>query len=92
MSDYSNELVDRISIFLQNYMQTNNISSLTADEGAELLAKNSILRNDIGPKPGFNFRQVLRDGRDEKIKLVVGAYQLRPNTRWTIKRVNLYGS
>jgi hypothetical protein len=87
MSDYSNELVDLISDFLQNYMKVNNTSSLTADECADILAENRILRNDIGPKPGFNFRQVLRDGREGKIKLVKGAYQSRPHTRWIIKRL-----
>ena len=92
MSDYTNEQVEQISVFLQKFMKTNNISSLSADESAELLAKFSILRNDVGPKPGFNFRQLLRDGRDGKINIVEGAYQSRPKTRWTIKRVNLYGS
>jgi len=87
MCNYSNELVDRISIFLQNYMKTNNISALSADECADILAKNSILRDDIGPKPGFNFRQVLRDGREGKIKLVQGVNQVRPHTRWLIKKI-----
>jgi len=47
----------------------------------------------IGPKPGFNFRQMLRDGRDKSIILVDGAYQERPNTRWKIsrKKIDKYG-
>ena len=84
---FTNEIVEQVSDFLQNYMIRNKIASLTADECASLLAINNILRNDIGPKPGFNFRQLLRDGRDGKINLVKGAYQARPHTRWLIKRV-----
>ena len=29
----------------------------------------------IAPKSGFNFRQMLRDGRDDLINLVDGAFQ-----------------
>ena len=89
MLTYPDELVDNISAFLQFYMDRNNIFSLSADACAELLAKNSILPNNIGPKPGFNFRQLLRDGRDGKCKFVEGAWQLRPKTKWIIKKSNL---
>jgi hypothetical protein len=92
MLDYPEELIDKISTFLQSYMERNNFASLSANECAEILANNSILPNNIGPKPGFNFRQVLRDGREGKNKLVEGAFQSRPKTRWIIKRINLYGS
>lgn len=85
-SEFSNSLVLKVSEFLQNYMKINKISHLTADECANLLAKNNILPNDVPPKPGFNFRQMLRDGRDGLIDLVDGAYQKRPNTRWFIYR------
>ena len=57
---------------------------LTANQSAELLAINNILTNKIGPKPGFNFRQILRDGRDGHINLVTGAYQSNPRARWFI--------
>jgi hypothetical protein len=67
-------------------MNSNNISFLTADECSELLAKEGLLPNNVGPKPGFNFRQMLRDGRDGLIDLVQGASQERPNTRWFIYR------
>ncbi len=85
-SNFTNKQVKQVSNFLQNYMQHNNINSMTADECAELLASNNILPNDIGPKPGFNFRQMLREGRDKLIDLVEGAYQERPRTRWIIFR------
>ena len=85
-SDFNNLKVTEVSSFLQNYMKANAISQLSADECAELLAKAGILPNDVGPKPGFNFRQMLRDGRDGCIDLVEGAYQERPNSRWHILR------
>ena len=85
-SDFTNAKVAVVSTFLQNYMKSNNISHLLADECADLLADSGILPNDVGPKPGFNFRQMLRDGRDGYIDLVEGAYQERPNTRWHIFR------
>jgi hypothetical protein len=85
-SRFSNELVKTVSDFLQEYMNKNNINQLTADQCTEILMQNNILPNNIGPKPGFNFRQMLRDGRDKKIHLVIGANQERPNTRWYIFR------
>jgi len=84
MTDFNNTQVSQVSSFLQNYMKKNNVDKMTADECAMLLAKHDILSNNIGPKPGFNFRQMLRDGRDELIDSVEGAYQERPNTKWTI--------
>jgi len=84
---FNDELVKQVSDFLQNYMRENKIASLTADECANILAKNNILSNDIGPKPGFNFRQLLRDGRDGKISKIKGVYQERPHTKWVIKRI-----
>jgi hypothetical protein len=86
MTNFTKQQVKKVSIFLQQYMSKNNINSMTADECAELLAINGILPNNIGPKPAFNFRQMLRDGRDGYIDLVKGAHQLRPNTKWTIYR------
>jgi len=84
MSDFSNDQVDQVSSFLQNYMQNNNIASMSADECADLLADNDILPNNVKPKLGFNFRQMLRDGRNQLIDLVECAYQKRPNTEWII--------
>jgi hypothetical protein len=84
MSSFDNKQVKIVSDFLQNYMATNSISEMSADECAEVLASNSILSNKVGPKLGFNFRQMLRDGRNGLIDLVVGACQTRPNTKWTI--------
>jgi len=86
-SYFNNELVEKVSSFLQGYIKDHKIESLTADECATILANNNILPNDIGPKPGFNFRQLLRDGRDGKINLVRGVYQERPHTRWLIKKI-----
>lgn len=83
---FDNSLVQKVSVFLQEYMKLKGIESLSADEGAFLLAEQNVLTNKIGPKPGFNFRQMLRDGRDGLIDLVEGAYQVRPNTKWTIHR------
>ena len=85
-SNFNDLLVKEVSIFLQNYMHKNNIEILTADECALLLENYHILSNKIGPKPGFNFRQMLRDGRDGHINFVEGAYQKRPNTKWYINK------
>lgn len=87
-SEFDNHLVERVSTFLQTYLRENQLEFLTADQSATLLADNKILSNEIGPKPGFNFRQMLRDGRDGLIKLVSGAYQERPNTKWYILKDN----
>lgn len=87
-SSFDNFLVKKVSVFLQKYMKENHIDFLTADECATLLAENNILSNKIPPKPGFNFRQMLRDGRDGLIDLVVGAHQERPYTRWRINRMD----
>jgi hypoxanthine-DNA glycosylase len=85
---FNEEKVREVNQFLQSYMKINNINSLTADKAAQLLADNNILPNNVGPKPAFNFRQMLRDGRDGKIPLVTGAYQERPNTKWIIKNID----
>ncbi len=87
MSDFTSAKVKEVSEFLQNYMRANSIKQLTADECADLLAANNILPNDVGPKPGFNFRQMLRDGRDGKIPRVIGVGQERPHTKWIIALV-----
>lgn len=86
--NFTRELVNTVSEFLQTYMRKNNLTHLTADEAAELLAKNNILSNEIGPKPGYNFRQMLRDGRNGILPLVDGVFQERPNTRWIIHNTN----
>lgn len=84
---YNNKTVIVVSDFLQKYMSDNAIKNLSADECSDLLAKAGLLKNDVGPKPGFNFRQLLREGRDGKIELVKGAYQKYPRTRWIIYRL-----
>lgn len=84
--NFDNQQVEKVSLFIQNYMRENHIDTLTADECASLLAENNVLSNNVGPKPGFNFRQMLRDGRDNLIDLVEGAYQNRPNTKWFINK------
>lgn len=86
--EFDNSQVKKVSDFLQKYMNENHINFLTADESAEVLAKNHILPNTVGPKPGFNFRQMLRDGRDGLINLVEGAQQERPKTKWLIYKQN----
>lgn len=84
---FTNTQVQQVSAFIQEYLRQNDLQELSADECALLLAKSKILRNDIGPKPGFYFRQMLRDGRDGKINLVSGAYQETPRTKWKISLV-----
>ena len=86
MSEFTNKQVKLVSDFIQEFMKSNKLDLLTADECAELLAQNNILPNTVGPKPGFNFRQMLRDGRDGYIDLVEGASQVRPKTKWFINR------
>lgn len=85
--NFTNIQVKSVSDFLQKHMSENHIDSLSADECAELLARTETLSNTVGPKPGFNFRQMLRDGRDGLINLVEGVSQSRPHTKWIIKRV-----
>lgn len=87
MSAFENSDVKFISDYLQYYMDKNNIDEMTADECADLLAQGKVLSNKIGPKPGFNFRQMLRD---DKIDLVSGAQQNYPRAKWTIKRIKSY--
>jgi len=82
--EYTQREIDTVSKFLQNHMLESGVKYLTADQAAELLAKNSILRNDKGPKPGFNFREMLRQGHDGKVARMKGVYQLRPGSRWKI--------
>jgi hypothetical protein len=65
-SNFSNSIVEIFSNHIQTYLNKNNIDSISADDSATLLANDKILSNKIGPKPGFNFRQMLRDGRDKK--------------------------
>ena len=86
-SQFTNEDVIKVSNFLQEYMKKNDILNMTADECADLLSESNILSNNIGPKPGFNFRQLLRDGRDGLIEKIEGVYQERPKAKWTIKRI-----
>ncbi len=83
-SNFNNNDVEMVSLYIQYIMKKYQWSSLTADQCAELLNSSKILLNDVGPKPGFNFRQMLRDGRDGKINLVKGATQDRPGSRWLI--------
>jgi hypothetical protein len=87
MGDYTNDDVKMVSHYLQYIMKKYGYISLSADKCAELLNDSKILLNNVGPKPGFNFRQMLRDCRDGKLEMVAGAEQLRPNTRWTINLV-----
>lgn len=87
-TDFDNTLVNEVSNFLQKYMKENNINVLTADNCANLLAESNILSNKVGPKEGFNFRQMLRDGRDGKINLVDGAFQERPKTKWFLNKID----
>lgn len=87
-SDFEEKDVKRVSEFLQNYMKKHNIDTMVPDECADLLAKNNILPNNVGPKLGFNFRQMLRDGRDGLIPLVSGARQKAPHKRWYIDRID----
>lgn len=84
-SKFDNNQVKEISNFLQIYMVENDINSMTADECSDLLAKNDILEQ-IPPKPAFNFRQMLRDGRDGLIDMVEGATQ-ELNNRWKVSPI-----
>lgn len=86
MVSFTTAQVQKVSEYLQNHMRKKNIKTMKADDCAVLLANCGIL-SARPPKPGFMFRQMLRDGRDGKIPLVKGAYQARPHTRWRIDRV-----
>lgn len=84
-TNFTNKQVMEVSDFLQTYMLKNGIDEMTADECADILSSEDIL-DQIPPKPGFNFRQMLRDGRDSKIIMVEGAVQLG-NSHWIIKPI-----
>ena len=84
---FTESSVTKVSDFLQAYMISKSIKWLTADQCAELLAENKILSNKIGPKPGFHFRQMLRDGRNGLIPRIEGAYQDKPGSVWRIYRI-----
>jgi hypothetical protein len=88
MSAFNNNDVEKVSLFIQNHMKKNRLKVLSADDCATLLAENKILPYNKHPKPGFNFRQMLRDGRDGHIDRVKGACQSRPKTRWWIHSVD----
>lgn len=85
-ASFSNNDVGRVSDFLQDHMKAHGLKSMTADECADLLSNQSILQK-TPPQPGFNFREMLRQGRDGKIDLVIGARQDRPRRRWHIERI-----
>jgi hypothetical protein len=87
-TDFTESQVAVVSGFLQRHMKANRIASMVPDDCAELLAKHGMLPNDVGPKKGFNFRQMLRDGRDGLIPLVTGARQSAPHRRWHIERID----
>ena len=82
----TNSDVARVSTFLQRYMLDYSVECMTADECADLLSRYGILA-ETPPKRGFNFREMLRLGRDGKLDRVKGAWQKRPHTRWYIYRV-----
>lgn len=84
-TNFTNKQVIEVSDFLQTYMLENDIDEMTADECADILSSAGILEQ-IPPKLGFNFRQMLRDGRDGKINMIEGASQLA-NSHWIIKPV-----
>ena len=85
---YTDKEVITVSDFLQAYMKKNNISSMTADQCAGVLAQATILTNTKGPVPGFNFREMLRQCRDGVISSkVVGVYQKEPGSRWKISYI-----
>ncbi|WP_286736641.1 hypothetical protein [Sphingobacterium sp. UBA1897] len=69
-------------------MKKNNLRFLTADECTEALSDVGILTNTKGPKPGFNFREMLRQCRDGVLNdLVCGGYQKKPGARRKISYV-----
>ena len=85
MSTFTNEKVQEVSQFLQEYMRRRSRTSMTSDECADVLSWGNILSNQVGAKPGFNFRQMLRDGRDGHIHRVAGASQERLHSKWLIR-------
>lgn len=84
-TNFTNKQVSEVSDFLQTYMLENDIDEMTADECTDVLSSTGMLEQ-IPPKPGFNFRQMLRDGRDGKINMIEGATQLE-NSHWIIKPI-----
>jgi hypothetical protein len=92
MSTFTNEKVQEVSQFLQEYMRRRSRASMTSDECADVLSWGNILSNQVGAKPGFNFRQMLRDGRDGRILRVTGASQERQHSKWLIRFMPLPAS
>lgn len=83
----TSERVQLVSDFLQKYMAKNVVSELSADQCATQLDKVGVLSSEGHPKPGFNFRQLLLDGRDKKVEMVKGASQNEKSKRWKIEKV-----
>lgn len=88
--EYSNEQVEEVSYYLQYYMYQHNVKYLTADQAATILNHIDVLSNDKGPKPGFNFREMLRQGKKEIINMVTGAWQKKKNSTWYVFKVDNY--
>lgn len=84
-TNFTNEHVTKVSDFLQSYMLENDIDEMTADECADVLLSKGLMEQ-IPPKPGFNFRQMLRDGKDGKIDMIEGVSKLE-NGHWIIKPI-----
>ncbi len=87
MSNFANKKIKEVSIFLHKYKRKNKLTSLSASECVNIFDQNNILSSNFGPKPDFNYRDMLRDGRNKTISLVNGTHQKQPNTKWTIFRI-----
>lgn len=88
--EYTNDEVKSVSYYLQYYMHKYNMRHLTADQAATILNHIDVLSNNKGPKPGFNFREMLRQGKKDIINMVTGAWQKKKNSTWYIFRVDDY--
>lgn len=87
---YSNEKVKEVSYYLQYYMHQHGRQYLTADEAAIILNHINVLTKEKGPKPGFNFREMLRQGKKDTINMVTGAWQKKKGSTWYVFRVDEY--
>lgn len=88
--EYSNEQVQEVSSYLQYYMHQHKLKYLTADRAATILNHIDVLSNEKGPKPGFNFREMLRQGKKDVINMVTGAWQKKKGSTWYVFRVDDY--
>lgn len=87
---YDNELVKKVSIYLQDYLEQSGKEYITINEATELLHEKGILLDNVVANIGAKLKILLGKGRDCKILLVEGTYQEFKSSNWKIYNKNKY--